>query len=90
MHSSSLKLLEEKVLHAVQRIQELKAENDELRRSRSGLEDQLAELKDRCDRTQRDLDASLESVAAAEQMEEKRKIIEEKVGGLLDKLDAIE
>lgn len=90
MQSSSLKLLEEKVLHAVQRIQELKAENDELRRARSGLEEQLAELRDRADRTQRELDASREAAAALAQMEEKRKIIEEKVGGLLDKLDALE
>lgn len=90
MHSGSLKLLEEKVLHAVQRIQELKAENDELRRARTGLADELAELKARCERTQRELDASREAAAAVAQMEEKRKIIEEKVGGLLDKLDAIE
>ena len=90
MHSGSLKLLEEKVLHAVQRIQELKAENDELRRARTGLEGELAALKDRCDRTQRELDASQETAAAMAQMDEKRKIIEEKVGGLLDKLDAIE
>jgi len=90
MQTSSLKLLEEKVLHAVQRIQELKAENDELRRARSGLEDQLAALQDRADRTQRELDASREAAAEVAQMEEKRKIIEEKVGGLLDKLDAIE
>jgi len=90
MQSSSLKLLEEKVLHAVQRIQELKAENDELRRARSGLEEQLAELRDRANRTQRELDASREAAAALAQMEEKRKIIEEKVGGLLDKLDALE
>jgi FtsZ-binding cell division protein ZapB len=90
MQENSLNLLEEKVLHAVQRIQDLKAENEELIQSRSDLESQLTTMKDQYESAQRDLNTARDQAASAEQLENKRRIIEEKVGSLLDKLDAIE
>jgi len=90
MQENSLSLLEEKVLHAVQRIQDLKAENEVLRQARSEMEGQLSMLRDQYESAQRDLNEARGRAAAAEQLEDNRRIIEEKVGGLLDKLDAIE
>ena len=90
MNEASLQKLEERVLGAVQRIQELKTENEQLRTSRDALEGQMTDLQDKFDQSQRELNETRERASAAEQLEDKRRIIEEKVGGQLDKLDAIE
>ncbi len=89
MHDDSFGLLEEKVLSAVQRIQELKTENESLTAQRDKLESQVAVLSDRVDRAEGELAETRTQVAQVDQMEDKRKLIEEKVGGLLDKLDSI-
>jgi hypothetical protein len=47
-------------------------------------------MKDQYESAQRDLNTARDQAASAEQLENKRRIIEEKVGSLLDKLDAIE
>ena len=90
MHDDSMKLLEERVLGAVERIQELKTENDRLRRTKDDLEGQVSELRDRCETAQRELGAVQDRAETAAHLEDRRRIIEEKVGGLLEKLDAIE
>lgn len=90
MHDDSMKLLEERVLGAVQRIQVLKTENDQLRRTQSELENQVADLRDRCETAQRELGAVQDRADTAAELENRRSLIEEKVGGLLEKLDAIE
>ncbi len=90
MQENTLKLLEEKVLDAVQRIQELRSENEQLRESRKTMEAELTALQERYDESQHDLVSAKKRAAEVEQFEDHRQIIEEKVGGLLEKLDAIE
>lgn len=90
MHDNSLKLLEERVLGAVQRIQELKTENEQLRSKRDELADQVAALQDKYDESRTELAEARQQAQSAVELEDKRRIIEEKVGGLLEKLDAIE
>jgi hypothetical protein len=81
--------LEEKVLKAVRLIQELRSENDRLQRQRSQLESEFAALKERSERLGCDLEEARAAAANVESFEEHRRIIEEKVGGLLEKLDQI-
>jgi predicted nucleic acid-binding Zn-ribbon protein len=89
MHDDSFGLLEERVLTAVKRIQELKSENETLVEQRDKLEGQLTTLNDRALRAENELAEARSHAAHVDQMEDKRKLIEEKVGGLLDKLDSI-
>lgn len=89
MHDDSFGLLEEKVLTAVKRIQELKTENEALNAKREKLESQLTALNDRVVRAENELAEARVQAAQVDQMEDRRKLIEEKVGGLLDKLDSI-
>ena len=81
--------LEEKVLKAVSLIQDLRVENTRLQERASELENRYAELQEERDRIDRQLEAARQDTAAVENFEEKRREIEEKVGGLLEKLDQI-
>ncbi len=89
MHDDSFELLEEKVLSAVRRIQELKSENESLAAQRDELTQEVEALNDRASRAESDLANARTQAAQVDNMEDKRKLIEEKVGGLLDKLDSI-
>ena len=89
MQDDSFGLLEKKVLTAVQRIQELKAENETLVARRNELESLMEALKARVDQAESQLAEARSQAAVVDEMEDKRKIIEEKVGGLLEKLDSI-
>ena len=89
MHDDSFGLLEEKVLSAVRRIQELKTENASLTEQRDELASQIEALNDRTNRAESEVEDARSQAALVDQMEDKRKLIEEKVGGLLDKLDSI-
>ena len=79
---NSIENLEEKVLKAVRLIKDLRAENSQLMQQREVLE------KDH-QRMNRELEESRQAAATLECFEEKRRIIEEKVGGLLEKLEEI-
>lgn len=86
---SNFAQLEEKVLKAVRLIQELRAENSELQRKKSALQEQYEALQEDNQRLSRELEQSRLAAASAEQFAEKRRQIEEKVGGLLEKLEEI-
>jgi len=91
-----LSRLEAKVQETIETIQMLRSENTQLK-------DRCGELKDRCeelessandlrnerDRMRQELDDSSATVAQVEQYEEKRRVIEAKVGSLLEKLEAM-
>jgi chromosome segregation ATPase len=81
--------LEEKVLKAVRLIQDLKAENHQLQQTQLELQARYEALKEDRDRMNRELETSRQAAATLEQFEEKRRMIEEKVGGLLEKLEEI-
>ncbi len=85
----SLSRLEEKVLQAVRTIQDLRGENERLRRQREELEGEFARLQESHERLSRELKETRSVAAAVETFEERRRILEEKVGGLLEKLDQI-
>lgn len=89
MPDDSFSRLEERVLKAVRMIQDLKTENTRLRQQREGLENDVAGLQREQERLSRDLEAARHAAATVEQFEESRRILEEKVGGLLEKLDQI-
>ena len=78
-----------RVLHAVRLIKELKTENQQLQQQKDTLENQCEALKADHDRMSRELEEARSASATVERFEEKRRIIEEKVGGLLEKLDEI-
>lgn len=93
---SNLNVLEAKVLEAVELIQELRAENRRLA-ERNGeltgltteLEARLSGLEDENTRLNHELAEARLQAGTVEDFEEKRKEIEDKVGGLLQKLEAL-
>ena len=93
---SNLNFLEAKVLEAVELIKELRADNQRLTSRNSELEGRATELEARLGgleeehtRLSEELVAASELAGHAEVYEEKRKEIEDKVGGLLAKLEAL-
>ena len=81
--------LEEKILKAVRLIQDLRSENSQLDQQRKELESRYEDLKEDHHRLSRELEDARQAAATLEHFEEKRRIIEEKVGGLLEKLEQI-
>ena len=81
--------LESKVLEAIDIIQGLRRENGELSDRCTDLEGRLRETDEERERMRRDLDEAREAAAQVDQFEEKRRLVEEKVGGLLSKLEAL-
>jgi FtsZ-binding cell division protein ZapB len=84
-----LSRLESKVLEAIDTIQNLRQENGELQQRCQDLEASLQDLQGERDGLQRQLAETREVAAQADLFEEKRRIIEDKVGGLLSKLEAM-
>jgi FtsZ-binding cell division protein ZapB len=87
--SENLVQLEEKVLNAVRVIQDLRAENAQLKQQQEEWQSRYEVLKEDNHRMSRELEESRNAVATVEHFEQKRRIIEEKVGGLLEKLEQI-
>jgi len=85
----SITHLEEKVLQAVRLIKELRSENSQLQLQQGELHSQCEDLKEDNQRLSRELEEARQAAATLERFEEKRRIIEEKVGGLLAKLEEI-
>lgn len=85
----SITHLEEKVLQAVRLIKELRSENSQLQLQQDELHNQCEELREDNQRMSRELEEARQTAASLERFEEKRRIIEEKVGGLLAKLEEI-
>jgi chaperonin cofactor prefoldin len=85
----SITHLEEKVLKAVRLIKDLRVENANLQQQKQTVESQIEALKEDHQRMSRELEESRQTAARLERFEEKRRIIEEKVGGLLEKLEEI-
>jgi hypothetical protein len=81
--------LEAKVADAIELIRGLRSENARLQGQCRDLEHQVVELTDAGARLQHDLAEAREAAARVSQFEEKRRLIEERVGGLLDKLEAM-
>ena len=90
MTDHSFELLEEKVMTAVRRIQDLKNENEALARRREELEGEVISLKDKVERTERELTEVRDRAATVETIQAKSRAIEEKVGGLLETLESID
>lgn len=86
---SNLNVLEAKVLEAITLIKELRTENQRLDGRCKELEARVLELEDQNGRLNHELDAARETAADVEVYEEKRKEIEDKVGGLLQQLEAL-
>jgi outer membrane murein-binding lipoprotein Lpp len=90
MQDNSFELLEAKVMTAVRRIQELKAENEDLASRRDALERQVDALKEQVSRAEGELSVARQQAAVVVQWEDKRRLIEEKVGGLLETLGSLD
>ena len=86
---SNLSILESKVLQAVGLIKELRAENDGLKRKADDLAARLKEAEGARERLNHELDEARDQARHAGDFEEKRKEIEDKVGGLLQQLEAL-
>jgi len=86
---SNLNILEAKVLEAVALIKELRAENIRLSDRCGELEAHNADLEDGNRRMKHELDESSQQAENVEVFEQQRKEIEDKVGDLLQKLEAI-
>ena len=92
----NLNILEAKVLEAIELIKELRTENQRLASRNDDLESQVAEMEARFGgleeentRLNHELAETSEQAGTAEVYEEKRKEIEDKVGDLLEKLEAL-
>mgnify|MGYP003702864725 FL=1 len=86
---SNLDILEAKVIEAVSLIKELKADNERLNGRCGELEAAMQELETVNDRLTTELEEARSEVGTIEVYEEKRKEIEDKVGGLLLKLEGL-
>ncbi len=93
---TNLNVLETKVLEAVELIKELRTENEHLANRGGELENEVTTLEARLTGLEAEntrLNDELADVSRAantvEDYEEKRKEIEDKVGGLLEKLEAL-
>ena len=86
---SNLNILEAKVLEAVALIKELRAENQRLSERCGELEAINAELEDADAKLKHELDEARQEAGTVEIYEQKRKEIEDKVGSLLLKLEAL-
>ncbi len=87
--ASNLNLLETKVLEAVALIKELRAENLILKGRCGELEACASDLEDAKRRLEHELDEARQQANTVEVYEQKRKEIEDKVGDLLRKLEAM-
>ncbi len=85
----SIGRLEGKVLEAIALIQNLRQENTQLRERCQTQESSADDLRATVARLQRELGDAQQTADQVTQFEEKRRIIEEKVGGLLEKLEAM-
>ncbi len=86
---SNLNVLEAKVLEAVGLIKDLRQENSRLSARCGDLESRAAELEQANTRLQQELEAARSQAAELEMYETKRQEIEDKVGGLLQQLEAL-
>jgi len=86
---SNLHILEQKVLEAVGLIKELRAEKLALQERCESLQAQVTELEDAQRKLNQELEEARQSVGDIEIYEEKRKEVEERVGGLLQQLEAL-
>lgn len=86
---SNLNVLEAKVLEAIGLIKELRRENTRLSDRCGELEARGAELEQANVRMQHELAEAGRQAADVEVYETKRKEIEDKVGGLLQQLEAL-
>ena len=86
---TKLGILETKVMAAIGLIKDLRAENESLKKRCVELQSAAAESEETIQRLTRDLDQARQNADLAGQFEEKRKEIEDKVGGLLEKLEAL-
>jgi len=86
---SNLNILEGKVLEAVELIKELREENGRLSGRNEELETRCTELEETNTRLNHELDELRREAANVEVYEEKRKEIENRVGDLLHKLEAL-
>lgn len=85
----NLQLLENKVIEAVALIKDLKAENGRLAARCQDLAAQVADLESVRERMVAELAGARASAGDIERYEEKRKEVEDRVGGLLQKLAAL-
>lgn len=85
----NLQLLENKVIEAVALIKDLKAENGRLAARCQDLAAQVADLEAGRERLEAELAGVRASAGDVERYEEKRKEVEDRVGGLLQKLAAL-
>ncbi len=89
MDSSNFSHLEQKVAEAIELIKDLRSENSTLRQQREELQSRCETLETESVRMNRELEQTRQGAARSEHFEEKRREIEEKVGGLLEKLEAL-
>lgn len=85
----NLNLLEQKVVEAVALIKDLRAENRRLEERCGELSAQVEDLEAARERLVRELAATKAAAGDIESYEEKRKEVEDRVGGLLQKLAAL-
>lgn len=84
-----LSRLEAKVQETIETMQTLRRENAQLKTRCEELESSTGDLQAERDRLRGELEQASSTAAQVEQYEEKRRVIEAKVGSLLDKLEAM-
>jgi predicted nuclease with TOPRIM domain len=86
---SNLQILEKKVLEAVGLIKELRGENSALQERCDELQGQVEDLSGANRKLKQELEEARQIAGEFEVYEEKRKEIEDRVGGLLQQLEAL-
>ena len=89
MDNSNFTYLEQKVVDAIDLIKSLRSRNSQLSQERDDLATRCELMETETERMNHELEDLRLKAAEAERFEGKRRAIEEKVGGLLEKLEAI-
>lgn len=84
-----LSRLEARVQGAIDLIHDLRRQNGDLQSRCQELEQRMGDLQGERDRLQERLHEASAAAAQVEEFEERRRVIEQKVGSLLEKLEAM-
>lgn len=86
---AQLSRLESKIQETIERTAALQRDNTALERRNAELEAAVMELRSERDRLRSRLDEADSAAALLEEYQEKHRLVEAKVGNLLDKLEAM-
>ncbi len=81
--------LENKILETIDRMQELRRDNERLGAKCATMQERLRAIESENEGLRQQVDAAREAASQFDDLEAKKRLIEQKVGGLIAKLEAM-